>query len=153
MLRFLFLFHSAPIVSRYTANYWPGVGTAAFSVVCINEDIFGRRKAKSCPLSAAPVWTWPLDTEEQCLYDVFKTVYRTDSCISLVWMQAGRAVAFPVTHPVINPAEGNGTPLLERGICAGNHWRRWMGGLNKAIHTKVIPPPDKVWWAARSAAD
>lgn len=69
---------------------------------------------------------------------------RTDSCVSLVWMQPGRALAFPVTRPVINPAEGNGTPLLERGICAGNHWRRVDEGLNKASHTKVIPPPDKV---------
>lgn len=66
--------------------------------------------------------------EEQCLYDVFKTFYRTDSCISLVWMQPGRDVAFPVTHPVINPAEGNGTLLLGRGICAGTTGGGGWGG-------------------------
>lgn len=67
--------------------------------------------------------------EEQCLYDVFKRFYRTDSRVPLVWIQPGRAVAFAVTHPVINPAEGNG----KRNLCwkplAAGGWGGGVGGV------------------------
>lgn len=47
--RCLFLFRSAPILSRYTANCWPGLGTAAFSVVLYKRGCIWATQSKCLP--------------------------------------------------------------------------------------------------------